>query len=181
MRSMNRSGFAGALFEMDDGFTSLTAERLASLRCDGGKMLHRLDLSGPASGRTILAFSQELNELGRHRPAKFLQPLSVIRQDQKLTTQTDLASMVHQCGIAPTLGDFANGVASSACVPGTFIGSNLLFPGDADPLANVPGTTSDGPSGCQHGRSVAATASTRRCGSCLSEDSKSQAELRILY
>ncbi len=40
--SMNRGGLAGSAFEMEDTFTSLTAERLAELRCDGGKMMYRL-------------------------------------------------------------------------------------------------------------------------------------------
>ena len=103
--SMNRGGIAGAVFEMDDGFTSLTARRLASLRCDGGKMLYRLDLSDPASGRTILACSQALNELGRYRLAKFLEPLTVAFHEQERTTQTDIVSMVRQCGIASALGE----------------------------------------------------------------------------
>src|SRR5438093_2816049 len=56
--SMNRGGLAGAEYEMEDAFTALSARRLKELRCDGGKMLCRLDARDPASGRTLLACAE---------------------------------------------------------------------------------------------------------------------------
>lgn len=109
--SMNRGGLEGVAFEMEDSFTAMTAERLAELRCDGGKMLYRLDPSDPASGRTILACSQALNSLRRYRLAAFLEPLDVRREESKgYHTQKDVATLVRQCGIAAALGESSSHV-----------------------------------------------------------------------
>lgn len=103
--SMNRGGLAGCAFEMEDSFTSITAQRLAELGCDGGKMLYRLDPLDPASARTILACSRELNELRRCQLTAFLEPLEVVRDGNGYCTKTDSATLVRQCGIATALGD----------------------------------------------------------------------------
>lgn len=103
--SMNRGGLAGSTFEMDDTFTCLTAERLAELRCDGGKMMYRLDPQNPASGRTILGCVDALNTLRRHRLAAFLEPLSVVRKPEGYESAKDAATLVRQCGIAAALGE----------------------------------------------------------------------------
>jgi Cgl0159-like len=103
--SMNRGGLAGCVFEMEDGFTSITAERLAELRCDGGKMLYRLDPTDPASGRTILACSRALNELRWRQLAAFLEPLEVVRDGNSYDMKMDAITLVRQCGIATALGE----------------------------------------------------------------------------
>jgi hypothetical protein len=104
--SMNRGGLEGTAFEMEDSFTGMTAERLAKLRCDGGKMLYRLDPSDPASGRTILACAHALNSLRRYRLAAFVEPLEVRRGETAgYHTRKDVAALVRQCGIAAALGE----------------------------------------------------------------------------
>ncbi|HEY4684189.1 MAG TPA: hypothetical protein VIH17_13205 [Candidatus Acidoferrales bacterium] len=103
--SMNRGGVAGSTFEMEDTFTSFTAERLAELRCDGGKMMYRLDPQDSASGHTILACVEALNRLRRHRLAAFLEPLGVARQADSYQPMKDVATLVRQCGIASALGE----------------------------------------------------------------------------
>jgi hypothetical protein len=103
--SMNRGGLAGTAFEMEDTFTGISAERLAELRCDGGKMLYRLDPQDAASGRTITACSQALNSLRHHRLAAFIEPLPVTRKGSGYDHLKDAASLVRQCGIASALGD----------------------------------------------------------------------------
>src|SRR4029453_6180452 len=77
--SMNRGGLAGASFEMEDTFTAYSAEQLAEIGADGGEMMYRLDPQDPASGRTILACAQALNDLRRHGLAAFLEPLGGTR------------------------------------------------------------------------------------------------------
>lgn len=99
--SMNRGGIAGTLFEMDDTFTSFTAKRLKKLRCDGGKMMYRLDPTEPASGRTITACAHAINDLRRHGLAAFLEPLGV----KGLTPAKDAATIIQNCGIASALGE----------------------------------------------------------------------------
>jgi hypothetical protein len=103
--SMNRGGLAGAAFEMEDAFTGMTAERLAVLRADGGKMMYRLDPQDPASGRTILACAQALNDLGRRGLAAFLEPLGVVRKPDGFHPAKDAATLVRQCGIGAALGE----------------------------------------------------------------------------
>ncbi len=103
--SMNRGGIAGTVFEMDDTFTSFSAERLAELRCDGGKMMYRMDPQDPASSRTILACSEAVNALRRHKLAAFLEPQGVVRRGDKYEVQKDVETMVRHCGIAAALGE----------------------------------------------------------------------------
>lgn len=102
--SMNRGGLAGAAFEMDDAFTSMSAARLHQLRCDGGKMMYRLEPQEAASGRTILACAQALNDLQRHDLAAFLEPLGVKRTERGYEPAKDAATLARQCGIAAALG-----------------------------------------------------------------------------
>jgi uncharacterized protein len=103
--SMNRGGLSGTAFEMDDTFTGMTAERLAELRCDGGKMLYRLDPEDPASGRTVEACADAINSLRRHRLAAFVEALEVKRGTDGYHTVQDNAALIRQCGIAAALGD----------------------------------------------------------------------------
>lgn len=109
--SMNRGGLEGSAFEMEDSFTAMTADRLAELRCDGGKMLYRLDSTDAASGRTMLACAQALNALRRKRLAAFVEPLDVRKHEgQGYHTLRDVATLVRQCGIAAGLGESSSRV-----------------------------------------------------------------------
>ena len=103
--SMNRGGVAGTVFETDDTFTSISARRLAELHCDGGKMMYRMDPQDPASGRTIVACSEAVNDLRRHKLAAFLEPQGVVRHGEKYEVQKDVDTMVRHCGIAAALGE----------------------------------------------------------------------------
>ena len=103
--SMNRGGLSGTAFEMDDAFTGMSAGRLAELRCDGGKMLYRLDPEDPASGRTVEACADAINSLRRHRLAAFVEALEVKRGTDGYHTVQDSAALIRHCGIAAALGD----------------------------------------------------------------------------
>ncbi len=103
--SMNRGGLAGTAFEMDDTFTSMSAARIAELGFDGGKMMYRLDPQDPASGRTIQACAQALNDLRKHGLPGFLEPLGVARETKGYVPAKDAATLVRQCGIAAGLGE----------------------------------------------------------------------------
>lgn len=103
--SMNRGGLAGTAFEMEDTFTSFTAERLREIGAEGGKMMYRLDPQDPASGRTILACAQAINELGRHGLAAFLEPLGVVHAADGFHPAKDAATLIRQCGIGAALGE----------------------------------------------------------------------------
>jgi hypothetical protein len=103
--SMNRGGLQGAAFEMEDTFTSFTAERLAQIGAEGGKMMYRLDPQDPASGRTILACAQAINALGRRGLAAFLEPLGVVHGPDGFHPAKDAATLIRQCGIGAALGE----------------------------------------------------------------------------
>lgn len=103
--SMNRGGLSGTTFEMDDTFTGMSAERLAELRCDGGKMLYRLDPEDAASGHTIKACANAVNSLRRHRLACFVEALEVKHEADGYHTMQDSSALIRQCGIAAALGD----------------------------------------------------------------------------
>jgi hypothetical protein len=103
--SMNRGGLSGTAFEMDDTFTGISAERLAELRCDGGKMLYRLDPEDSASGHTIAACANAVNSLRRHRLAAFVEALEVRHGTDGYHTIQDSAALIRHCGIAAALGD----------------------------------------------------------------------------
>ncbi|MGH9396703.1 MAG: Cgl0159 family (beta/alpha)8-fold protein, partial [Terriglobia bacterium] len=108
--SMNRGGIAGTSFEMEDAFTGFSARRLAQLRCDGGKMLWRLDTQDPAAGRTMLACAAAMNELRLCRLPVFLEPLGVAKRDGRYEVQRDAATLVRQCGIAAGMGESSQNV-----------------------------------------------------------------------
>lgn len=103
--SMNRGGLSGTTFEMDDTFTGMSAERLVELRCDGGKMLYRLDPEDPASGRTIEASAKAINCLRRCGLAAFVEALEVKRGTEGYHTVQDSSALIRQCGIAAALGE----------------------------------------------------------------------------
>jgi hypothetical protein len=108
--SMNRGGVAGTAFEMEDTFTCFTAERLRRLRCDGGKMLCRLDPQDPASGRTLSACAKAINDLQRQHLPVFLELLAVARSGDHYETLRDVANLVRICGIASALGESCTNV-----------------------------------------------------------------------
>ena len=103
--SMNRGGLSGTAFEMDDTFTGMRAERLAELRCDGGKMLYRLDPEDRASGHTIEACANAINSLRKHGLAAFVEALQVKHGTNGYQTVQDSAALIRHCGIAAALGD----------------------------------------------------------------------------
>src|SRR5438874_4615272 len=103
--SMNRGGLAGTAFEMDDTFTALSAQRLKFLKCDGGKMLLRLDPQDLASGRTLLACANAVNSLHQNRLPAFVEPFFVTRKGEQYQTANDAASLARMCGIASALGE----------------------------------------------------------------------------
>ncbi|MGH9451436.1 MAG: Cgl0159 family (beta/alpha)8-fold protein [Terriglobia bacterium] len=108
--SMNRGGIAGTSFEMEDAFTGFTAQRLAALRCDGGKMLWRLDPHDPAAGRTMHACAVAMNELRLRRLPVFLEPLGVEKHDERYEVMRDAATLVRQCGIAAGMSESSQNV-----------------------------------------------------------------------
>jgi DhnA family fructose-bisphosphate aldolase class Ia len=107
---MNRGGLSGAAFEMDDRFTSFTAEAIHRLRLDGAKFMFRLDPKDDRSLYTIEACARAINELNKYSIPAFLEAFSVERSAdgyKMLKTPEDLIKTV---GVATALGDSSKGI-----------------------------------------------------------------------
>jgi DhnA family fructose-bisphosphate aldolase class Ia len=102
---MNRGGLAGTVFEMDDRFTSFTAETIEGLQLDGAKLMVRIEDSEPASGWTLDYCVQAINELNELGIPVFLEPLPVKKVDGKYQTLKEPVALIKTVGVASALGD----------------------------------------------------------------------------
>ncbi|MFC5751219.1 Cgl0159 family (beta/alpha)8-fold protein [Actinomadura rugatobispora] len=103
--SMNRGGLAGAAFEIDDRFTAYTAAAIAAAGLDGGKMLLRLDLSDPATARTLESCAHAVTGLAGHGLMAMVEPfLSARRGDGRVGNLLTPEAMIKAIAIASGLG-----------------------------------------------------------------------------
>lgn len=102
---MNRGGLSGTAFEMDDRFTSFTAESIERLRLDGAKLMFRLEEGEPASGWTIEYCVKAINDLNRRGIPVFLEALPVKKVDGKYKTLKEAEPLIKVIGVATALGD----------------------------------------------------------------------------
>ncbi len=107
---MNRGGLSGAEFEMDDRFTSFTADSVNRLRLDGAKMMFRLDLKDARSLDTIVACSKAINELNRYSIPVFLEAFSVERTAEGYKALKTADELIKTIGVATALGDSSHGI-----------------------------------------------------------------------
>lgn len=101
---MNRGGLAGVAFEMDDRFTAFTAESIKDLGLDGSKIMFRLDIHSPESGKTIMYCADAINECNKLGITTFLEPLPVESTDEGYKVLKNTEEMVKIVGIASALG-----------------------------------------------------------------------------
>jgi len=101
---MNRGGLAGTVFELDDRFTSFTAEAIVRLRLDGAKLMVRIEDQEPASLWTLDYCVQAINELNAFGLPVFLEPLPVKRIDGKYKVQHNADDLARIAGVASALG-----------------------------------------------------------------------------
>jgi len=104
MGSMNRGGLAGAAFEMDDKYTSFTAESISQLNMDAAKVMFRLDLTNPDSGNTIYYTSQAVNECAELGIPIFIEPLPVEYKDGKYAVKRTAGELIKIAGVAAAVG-----------------------------------------------------------------------------
>jgi len=65
--TMNRGGLNGATFEMDDRFTAYTADSIAAMGLDGGKMMLRVHDDDPGTLNTMTACADAITQLAALR------------------------------------------------------------------------------------------------------------------
>jgi hypothetical protein len=102
---MNRGGHAGSQFEMEDDFTSYSAQSLKKFNLDGGKMMYRLDPSDHGSILTIKQCAAAITELSRLGLYAFVEPVTVEGKDKNYAFKTDVETLVRDVGAASALGE----------------------------------------------------------------------------
>jgi len=102
---MNRGGLAGTVWEMDDRFTSFTAESIARLGLDGAKIMFRLEPDNADSLATIEACAKAVSEMNAYGLPTFIEPLPQKYADGKYKTLKDANELARIAGVASALGD----------------------------------------------------------------------------
>jgi len=102
--SMNRGGLAGTVFEMDDRFTGYTANAIATMGYEGGKMLLRIDPADPGSVATMQACAQAVTELAERRLMAMIEPFISHRVDGRIRNELTADAMVRAVSVAAGIG-----------------------------------------------------------------------------
>ncbi len=102
---MNRGGHAGSEYEMEDLFTSFTAESLKRMNLDGGKMMYRLEPGDRGSLLTVRACADAVTELSRAGLYAFIEPVTVEGREKHYAFKTDVETLVRDLGAAAALGE----------------------------------------------------------------------------
>lgn len=102
---MQRGGVAGVTGEIDDRFTSYTAESIAQFRLDGGKMLLRFV---PDDERTLLTVdycARAVTDLNRYNLPAFVEPLRMDFEGGRWVMKNTADELVKLVGVLAGLGD----------------------------------------------------------------------------
>lgn len=102
--SMNRGGLAGASFEIDDRFTGMTAEGIARMGFDGGKMLTRVDYEDFRTAPTLEAAAQAIDALAERGLIAMVEPFLSRREGGRLVNDLSTEAVVTSAAIASGLG-----------------------------------------------------------------------------
>jgi len=102
---MQRGGLINSAWEMDDRFTAYSAEDLARLRIDCGKMMIRLDFADPGSGKTLAYCGNAVRDLHRAGLTAMVEPLPVTRTPQGYKTNYEPTTLMRHITVAAALGD----------------------------------------------------------------------------
>lgn len=106
---MQRGGIPGAVFEMDDRFTSMTAEGLERLGADGGKLMIRIDKQDVGSLNTLQAAARACDEMLERDLVQFVEVLPVQRaQSGGFETCFDPGALIQEIGIGQAIGSSAH-------------------------------------------------------------------------
>jgi hypothetical protein len=102
--SMNRGGLAGFVNELDDRFTGHTAEALAALGADGGKMLTRIALGDPATASILENTAKAVDSLAAHGLIAMVEPFLSSWVDGKVKNDLSTEAVIKSIAIASGLG-----------------------------------------------------------------------------
>lgn len=102
--SMNRTGLAGSVFEIDDRFACYDAETIARMGFDGGKMLTRIALDDPATPSVLENSAKAVNELADRKLIAMVEPFLSHWVDGKLRNDLSPEAVIKSVTIASGLG-----------------------------------------------------------------------------
>lgn len=101
--SMNRAGFAGASFELDDRMTGYDVPGIVDADLAGGKMLLRFDLSDAGTLNTVETCAKAVTDLARAKKIAMVEPFISSRGDDGLVVN-DLSTDAVVKSVAMTAG-----------------------------------------------------------------------------
>jgi hypothetical protein len=102
--SMNRGGLPGAVFEMDDRFTSYTAESIVQFKLDGGKMLLRINLDDPGTANVLESSAHAVSRLAANDKIAMVEPFMSSRVDGRIQHDLTADGVMRSMAIASALG-----------------------------------------------------------------------------
>jgi DhnA family fructose-bisphosphate aldolase class Ia len=102
--SMNRGGLPGAVFEMDDRFTSYTAESIVHRKLDGGKMLLRINLDDAGTANALEACARAVTQLAAENRIAMIEPFMSSRVDGHIQHDLSTDAIMRSMAIASALG-----------------------------------------------------------------------------
>ena len=101
---MQRGGLSGAIWELDDRFTSYTARALKKMRADGGKMMVRIQLDDTGTLNTLVNCAQAVDDLVAHDLLVFLEPMPTARSERGYHPALNADQLIRDIGISQALG-----------------------------------------------------------------------------
>ena len=115
---MNRGGIVNVAGEIHDRFTSFTAESIASLGLDGGKMLIRVVDDDERTLVTLGECAHAVTALSRRNLLAFVEPLPMKGKPGAYSTSYTAAELVKWTGICAGLGETSrNTWLKIPCIP----------------------------------------------------------------
>lgn len=104
--SVNRGGVLGSAFEIDDVFTGFTVARGQHLKCDGVKVVLRVDLDAPESARALERVANLVREVNDASMALFIECAPVVRgADGARRVAMEPEAFARMASIASALGE----------------------------------------------------------------------------
>ncbi|GAB4002587.1 hypothetical protein GCM10029992_41210 [Glycomyces albus] len=102
--SMNRTGLAGAAWEIDDRFAGMNAAAIARRRFDGGKTLTRIDYTDPATPSVLENTAKAVDDLAERGLIAMVEPFISRREGGKVVNDLSTEAVVKSVAIASGLG-----------------------------------------------------------------------------
>lgn len=102
---MNRGGVHNVVGEIHDRFTSFSADSLARLRLDGGKLLIRSIDDDERTLHTVAESANAVTELARKDLLAFVEPLPMAGKLGAYTANYTIANLVKWAGVSAALGE----------------------------------------------------------------------------